>query len=828
MTSRMPSVTGLARGAFAVFALMTAFYCLLAYVPFTYYQFLRFPHLRWLTFFEQYHHLLAAPLAGLVAWSLWDERHGGVAVAVTRGVAVVLAAGAAVLLFRPLLPNLRNDASSLAWAFAWLVPVAFLAAVDLLAGWSSVVWRSPPFLETDRAFGAAAATAGLLAAVYPVIALARYGSAALGFEPGAWMSIWLTNLLAYLVLFGAAFLILGLVGAAAAFSSRQVAVELVLCNVLLAAIVYALLRFVVLPGISFSGTVGAAFAAAVAVVATAFVAGRKIRARAATGMPVSSGLALALAPFATWRSTWARVVAVVAVPLVAYVLAVRTAVYDWNFIVQKLSVAVVLIIAFATMYGALPSNPRWRPGLPTTIAAALVVLAAFVGIRATGVAAEPLDRYAAHDVAYTLVRDLLSPRPPDADPDFYSFLQANTNISRAVRVEPVEVDLVAELRATGDPVPNVFMIVVDSLRQDYLSPYNDAVAFTPAIDAFAADAIAFRNAFTHYGATGLSQPSIWVGGMLLHQQYTTPFYPMNALDKLLRVHDYERYLSLDTILRVIVPDPDDIVNVDDGRPDKDFDLCSSLSSLQARISARDEPARPIFAYTQPQDLHISSITRAGGAALDDDDYGDFYAPYASRLKRIDTCFGTFIEFLRSSGLYEDSLVILTSDHGDSLGEEGRWGHAYTIFPEIIRIPLLIHLPPRLAEAWAWDADAATFSTDIAPSLYTLLGHGPVIGRSFMGQSLFAGTVAELDAPAATTYLVASSYGPVYGILDDEARTLFIADGVNFIDYLYDLGAGFTGSRRQVGEEDRRRYRDLIRAEIEAIGGFYGYSPGPER
>ena len=63
--------------------------------------------------------------------------------------------------------------------------------------------------------------------------------------------------------------------------------------------------------------------------------------------------------------------------------------------------------------------------------------------------------------------------------------------------------------------------MIDSLRRDYLSPYNPAVTFTPAIDALARDSLVYRNAFTQYGATGLSVPSLWVGGQILHKQYVS-------------------------------------------------------------------------------------------------------------------------------------------------------------------------------------------------------------------------------------------------------------------------------------------------------------------
>ena len=86
--------------------------------------------------------------------------------------------------------------------------------------------------------------------------------------------------------------------------------------------------------------------------------------------------------------------------------------------------------------------------------------------------------------------------------------------------------------------------VVDSLRRDYLSPFNPAVTFTPSIDAFARSSDVFVNAFTHYGATGLSEPSIWVGGMMPHKQYITPFAPMNSLEKLLIGSTAERVLRL--------------------------------------------------------------------------------------------------------------------------------------------------------------------------------------------------------------------------------------------------------------------------------------------
>ena len=112
---------------------------------------------------------------------------------------------------------------------------------------------------------------------------------------------------------------------------------------------------------------------------------------------------------------------------------------------------------------------------------------------------------------------------------------------------------------SGEPrKPHIFLFVVDSLRRDYLSPYNPAVRFTPAIEEFAKDSVVFKRAFTRYGGTGLSVPAIWTGGMVLHKQYVTPFDPMNTLLKMLEADNYRRVMSMDSVVvQLMRPPPPD-------------------------------------------------------------------------------------------------------------------------------------------------------------------------------------------------------------------------------------------------------------------------------
>jgi arylsulfatase A-like enzyme len=215
------------------------------------------------------------------------------------------------------------------------------------------------------------------------------------------------------------------------------------------------------------------------------------------------------------------------------------------------------------------------------------------------------------------------------------------------------------------------------------------------------------------------------------------------------------------------------------------------------------------------------ISRQGAKSIDDGVYRNFYAPYASRLHRIDGCFGQFIQGLKTRGIYDNSFIVLTADHGDSLGEQGRWGHAYTIFPEIMRIPLLIHLPKQWREKYQSDPSALAFNSDVTPSLYYLLGHRPIQNSELLGKPLFAEHREELNAYKHENFLVASSYAAVYGILSGEGRFLYTSDAVNLKDSWFDLSDD-KPLARSVTSSMRITYEKMIREKIELISRLYKF------
>ena len=831
------------RLAGAALLLLTSIYCLIAYVPFTYEQVIKFRLISWVTTFAAIQSWLYALAVGGLVLTMRDTLSRPGVRWPARLFAAAQIALALFLLVHPVLPALENDRASLVWSIVFLVQLTCVGLLDVAACRGRLRFAPPVDGRDWTVFLAALATALFVSLLYFAIALLRVLD---GAPPaaGEQLLVLAWSLLSHLVLFLGVAAVFVLLIAFARLTRVPARTELALSALLLCAAVFFAVRDVVLAGVSLTGPVAALYAALFGVAVVANLAAVALAGRVRRDQPVDDGLEALLGPL-TLRpaaSLPLQILVLLALAGSAWLVTREVAPFDWNYLVQKLCVGIVWCLSFALLYSAAKRHdprPGWSVGV---LSAAVVVLLAFRALQAapsripallgerTADASPALVRHAGYDASFKLLHDALAPRVADASTDsFYEFLQRNTNISRATKVDPAEVELVDDLQPTTSHRPNVFLFVVDSMRRDYLGAYNPKVDFTPAMDAFARESIVLESAFTRYGATGLSEPSIWVGGKMIHKQYVEPFYPMNALQKLLETDEYHSYVSMDTILSTVVKPSDSITELDKGVLNKDYDLCHSLRDLTDKLHARKDRSQPVFAYTQPQNLHVAQITRQGSESVGGRGYAGFHAPYASRLERIDRCFGEFVATLKKDGLWDDSIVILTADHGESLGEDGRWGHAYTMYPEIVRIPLIVHLPPALQAKLDYDPKAVSFLTDITPSLYYLLGHRPLRQDPIFGRPLFVARDDHVTprTPARDEQVMASSYGPVYAVLSDAGRSLWVSDGVNYKDMQFDLAPDGTSTQRSVTAAAKRESEQQIRDQVGEVNRFYRFGGGDD-
>lgn len=813
----MAFVAGPARLLVVTFWMASAAYAFLSSVPFAHEQFIAPRLVPGLVEFAEWHPWMAVaalPLAWLMVRAPLTQPRAARAAQIALGLSAV---AAVALPFAPPLAALQPGSVAVAVCLAALAVPLAIALVDLR---SADAW--PVDAAPDRT-GADFAAVALASLVVPGIHAARAwsgGTAGTADLFGAGASVGVHGVFGAIV-----FLALTFVRGVAGVRARNaVAREFWLTAVLVVAVFEFLALVVILPTLSVSG-LGRTIAAA----ALAFTLALSLVARGRQRLPgLADGVQVALGVFAprSVRAPGAVVPALLWLPTVVVValgFATASAVMDWSFVVARMGAVLTWLVAISGAL-ALPRPTLRKPSAGWAFAGCLALLGAHqMLVPPPGVAADtPAERWAIVDPSYRMLREALRP-PAPADRTFYPFLQRHTNLGRDVEVAPVDVTLARLEGAPSPRRPHVFLFVVDSLRRDYLSPYNDAVTFTPSIATFASDSVVYDRVFTRYGATGLSVPSIWVGGMILHKQYVTPFAPMNSLHKLLAHEQYERWMSWDNVVDATVPHEHEGPALDTSRAVKNFRFCDTLAELTPRLDALTPASPPVFVWALPQDIHISAITREGKDVVGAGSYGQFYAPYASRIARFDTCFGQFVDRLKARGLFDDSVIVLTADHGDSLGEEGRWGHAYTLFPEILQVPLIMHVPSWFRETHTTDPAALTFTTDITPTLYAMLGHTPEPPGPMFGRALFWPNGQPRPKRVADGHLIASSYGSVYGWLTDEGRRLYVADGVDFRDYRFDLDGSPTGKARQVGADDRRIGQQAIRDAVDDIAKFYRFS-----
>lgn len=96
----------------------------------------------------------------------------------------------------------------------------------------------------------------------------------------------------------------------------------------------------------------------------------------------------------------------------------------------------------------------------------------------------------------------------------------------------------------------------------------------------------------------------------------------------------------------------------------------------------------------------------------------------------------------------------------------------------------------------------------------------------MGRPLFWPKGLTEPQKAAEPYLLASSYGAVYGLLDQAVTDLYIADAINLVDYAYDLRAN-PPQQRNVSVSERAERARVLQSRILEINDFFGFkSPSP--
>jgi hypothetical protein len=804
-----------------MYLVLTSVYCLLAFLPYTYFALIKAPAYAWMPWFAHHHTVLY----WLALFAAAASNRAGKKTRTDVLLFGALALGGIYLAARPFMPTLQNNWAAYRWSLIFLLPLMMTAAWDLHQHWPAAEDEHNDISLLEYSSGILVAIAAAVIYVAGAAVHSHAEKVPLHFGLGR-LEITGWSLLSHVLVAIIVISVLNLIRLVTRHARRPTSLRLVLNGLAIAVVIGIVLDHFLASALSFEGWPSHLYAVFFAVALTIFF-----------GSLVSPFLSAEETPLRASKSIFRSLLLPFAVGLSILAIALPTMIGggDWNGVQQSTFTVLFWIVLGFCVYTLRPRRKRYSAA--TILAILLLTGFTYKALQATEIfwgralgrtdddVARAMDTYAAQDASFQLAHHILGNAREMPCGDLCRILRQYTNIRDAEA--KTDVSLVEELIPTAGKRPNIFILVVDSMRPDYLGAYNPKVDFTPNLDAFARESIPLHNVFTQYAGTTLSEPTIWSGVMLLHAHYMQPFSRVNGLEKLANADGYQMVVSYDTVLSQILSPSDNLTKLDtDKALWNRFEACSTLNELARTLDARTDPSRPVLFYAQPMNVH--QFARNDMPAANDPDWHSrpgFSDRIAHEVHQVDGCLGSFFSYLKSHGLYDESIIVVTSDHGDATGEFGRQGHSISIFPEVIHVPLIVHLPASMRDKLLYDDNRLSALTDITPSLYYLLGHRPIRSNPVFGRPLFAETRKELDSYRRTELFLASDERAVYGLLADNGRFLYTTYDYPAQSFLFDLSQDPNAEHNLLTGPLQEEYAQQVIEHLHAVADFYGYKPG---
>jgi arylsulfatase A-like enzyme/cytochrome c-type biogenesis protein CcmH/NrfG len=258
--------------------------------------------------------------------------------------------------------------------------------------------------------------------------------------------------------------------------------------------------------------------------------------------------------------------------------------------------------------------------------------------------------------------------------------------------------------AAAKPAPtvNVVVITIDTLRADHLGCYGYKLIKTPHIDALASESARFERAYTPVPVT-----------LPAHTVIFTGTYPT-----LSGIHDFSgnklnpNQPTLATVLRQHGYATGAVVG-------------SAVLDSRFGLNQGFDYYYDHFDFNRLQESNLEEMERPGNVVADlalgwlaKNYHSKFFlwmhlydphypyrppAPYSEQYKDrlydgeiafADAQVGRLIAFLKAKDLYRNTLIVLSGDHGESLGEHGEKTHGFFIYNATLHVPVIIHLPEQ--------------------------------------------------------------------------------------------------------------------------------------
>jgi arylsulfatase A-like enzyme/tetratricopeptide (TPR) repeat protein len=303
--------------------------------------------------------------------------------------------------------------------------------------------------------------------------------------------------------------------------------------------------------------------------------------------------------------------------------------------------------------------------------------------------------------------------------------------------------LLPALAAAATDPPNVILITLDTVRADRMGFLGSKLGLTPQLDALASQGVVFEHAYSQAPITPVSHATMLTGtfpqyhGIRNFGDRLPPSVPF--LPEILHDQGYHTGAFVGSIIL-------DPKNGFASGFERGFDVYNAGFHRQKTGERREASMQRRGEVTLGYALEWLGQQQGGPFFLWFHlwDAHDPYnppepfrsrfpkAPYNGGIAYVDATVGKLLDYLRKQGLYDNTLIAVAADHGESLGDHGELTHSIFLYDATIHVPLLLKLPGNRFVGQR--VSSAASLVDLAPTVLEALGQTPppaMQGRSFL-------------------------------------------------------------------------------------------------